>query len=117
MNYNIKGTELDITDELRTYVEKRLAQADKFVGADSTAHADVELAHSPVRDGKQYRAEFTVSCKGQVYRAEEWGTALHEAIDLAAAELTSELSRDKKKHLSIVRRSAAKAKDMMRFWR
>jgi putative sigma-54 modulation protein len=117
MNYNIKGTEVTITDELRSYVESRLAQTDKFLGDDSTAHCDVELAYEAVRDGHKYRAEFTVSSRGEVYRASEWGSALHEAIDLAMAELMQELRRNKEKRLDIVRRGAAKAKNMLRFWR
>jgi ribosomal subunit interface protein len=117
MNYNIKGTEVTITDELRSYVESRLAHADKFIGNDSTAHCDVELAHEAVRDGDKFRAEFTLSSRGEVYRASEWGSALHEAIDLAMAELTQELRRHKEKRLDVVRRGAAKAKDLLRFWR
>lgn len=117
MNYNIKGTELDITDELRTYVEKKLAAAEKFIPDDGSAHADVELAYSPVRDGNKYRAEFNVMHKGELYRAEEWGSALHEAIDLAIADVVRELSRDKQKRVDVMRRGAAKAKEILRFWR
>lgn len=114
MNYNIKGSGLPVTDELRTYVEKKLGQADKFLGGDSTAHADVEFEHSQVRDGGKYRAEFTVSASAQVYRAEEWGTTLHEAIDVAAAELVKELRRDKKRHIALVRRGGAIIKGVLR---
>lgn len=114
MNYNIKGTNLAITPELRAYVEKKLGSADKFVNGDTTAHADVELEHSPLRDGGQYRAEFNLSAGGGLYRAEEWGSQMHEAIDLVINALIAELRRTKKKHLKLVRHGAARIKDFIR---
>lgn len=117
MNYNIKGTELAITTELRGYVEKCLSQADKFLQSDSSAHTDVELQYSSMRDGGKYRAEFTVSAAGALYRKEEWGTTMHEAIDLASAGLIKELRQHKKKKMHFVRRGAGKVKDIIRGFR
>ena len=117
MNYNIKGTGLGITDELRSYVERQLAHADKLVGDDTTAHTDVELEFSQMRDGGKYRAEYTLSCGGSVYRASEWGTTLHEAIDLAGAALVSELRQNKKKRLHVLRRTGTAVKEYLRGWR
>jgi len=114
MNYNIKGTGLPVTDELRTYVEKNLGGAEKFLAGDSTVHANVELEHSPLRDGPKYRAEFTVSAGGQVYRAEEWGSTMHEALDLAGTQLVKELRRTKSRHIALVRRGGAIIKDAIR---
>lgn len=117
MNYNVKGTGVQLTDEIRTYVEKRLGHADKFLKHDSTAHVDVELQYQTSEDGKKYRAEFTLSSEGNVYRAEAMGDTLHEAIDLGAADLTSELSRMKAKSRDRVRRGAGKFKDFIRGFR
>lgn len=117
LNYNIKGTGLDINDELRAYVEKRLPQAEKFLQGDTTAHADVELERDALRDGPHFRAEFTVSVHGNVYRAESWGESVQAAVDVAIDELSSELRRSKTKRLDIVRRSAAKAKQMLQGFR
>jgi ribosomal subunit interface protein len=114
MNHNIKGTGLSVTDELRGYVEKKLAGADKFVAGDTTAHADVELEFAQVRDGGKYRAEFNLSAGGGLYRAEEWGSTMHEAIDLSIAVLENELRKTKKKHMHLVRRGGAAIKDAIR---
>ncbi len=117
MNYNIKGTGIEVTDELRGYVERQLAHADKFLSPDPTAHVDVELQY--LEDGRsgKYRAEFTASASGEVYRAERWGQTMHEAIDVAGAELAQELSRDKKKKQSVLRRTSVRVKEYLRGWR
>ena len=114
INYNVKGTGIPVTDELRSYVEKKLSATEKFLQGDSTAHTDVEFEYSQVRDGGKYRAEFTLSSGSTVYRAEEWRDTLHEAIDVAAAELTKELRRNKRKSLHLMRRGGAIIKDVMR---
>lgn len=114
MNYNIKGTEVTITPELRTYVEAKLSPADKFLAGDSTAHVDVELQFLAGERGKKNRAEFTATAAGESYRAQERGDTLHEAIDLAATEFTRVVRRNKKRNLALVRRSAAKVKDLIR---
>lgn len=118
MNYNIKGTGIPITDELRAYAEKRLASLDKFLNDKEAARTDVELELSPLVDGPKYRAEMMLHDPGaRVMRAEARGTALHEAIDLAAGELFSELTRSKKKRLHLLRHGAVKVKEYLRGWR
>jgi putative sigma-54 modulation protein len=122
MNYNIKGTNIAVTDELRIYAERQLAHASKLVGTDTTAHADIELEYDEHHEGApgssgKYRAEFTVSVSGTLYRASERGSTLHEAIDLAAGELLSELRQGKKKRLHTFRRAAVRVKEYLRGWR
>lgn len=117
VNYNIKGTEVPVTDELRSYAERQLAHAQKLLQGDPTAHVDVELKYESVRDGGKYGAEFTLQSEGQVYRADCWGTTLHEAMDVAGAELMRELSKAKKKKHSMFRRTAVKVKEYLRGWR
>lgn len=117
MNYNIKGTEVSVTDELRAYVERQLAHAEKFLSGGPAAHVDVELAYEAVRDGGKYRAEFTLQSGGEVHRAESFGTTLHEAIDLSGAELMRELAKAKEKRHSLFRRTAVRVKEYLRGWR
>lgn len=114
LNYNIKGTGLEISDELRRYAEKKLQQTEKFLQGDTAAHADIELEHDALRDGDRNRAEFTLTAAGGLYRAESWGETMHSALDLAIAGLLAELSRDKNKRIDLVRRGAAKAKEFLR---
>lgn len=116
MRYNIQGSELTITPEIRTYVEKQLVHVEKFTRHPDVARADIELAYRP--DGVGYRAEITLhNPGGEAARAEALGTGLHEVIDIAVSELSRELSQTKRKHLQTLRRGAARAKDYLRGFR
>jgi putative sigma-54 modulation protein len=115
MNYNIKGTSVDITDELRTYLEKKLSVLDKFLADDAGARVDAELGYL-ASEAKQYRAELMLHDKVQL-RAEATGATLHEAMDIAVGELVQELTRAKKKRRSVFRHSAVKVKEYLRGWR
>ncbi len=117
LNYNIKGTGLSVNDEIRAYVEKRLAHIEKFVRTDSTAHVDVEIEHQTSEDRKRYRTELTLSSGGGVFRAEALGDTLHESIDLAEGEMTREVSRAKKRTVYLARHGAMRAKEVVRGFR
>lgn len=117
LNYNIKASGLEMSDEIRAYVEKNLAHLEKFLAEDSTAHVDVEVQYLPEGRSGKFRTEFTVGSQGAVYRVERWGGALHESIDLAREELVAELRRAKEKRVHMLRRSAQRVKDYLRGWR
>lgn len=115
MQYNLKGTDLGITPEIREYLEKKLASLDKFVANPGAERTDVELQYL-VGEARMYRAEFTYREPGlgNSLRAEARGTTLHEAIDLAEAELFREMTRIKEKRTNVMRRSAARVKDFLK---
>ena len=118
MNYNIKGTEVAITDEIRSYLEKKLEHLDKFLHNAEAARADVELQYLPSQ-AKVYRAEVMLHAPSlhAPVRAEGEGAGLHEAIDKVASELAAELTRDKKRRQHILRRGASRIKDYVRGFR
>ena len=118
MNYNLKGTNLSITPEIRDYLERKLAGLDKFIADKDAARADVELQYLPDEE-RMYRAEVMLSdphMKASL-RAQARGQTLHEAIDIATGEVSVELARAKKKHLHLLRRGSGKVKDILRGFR
>jgi ribosomal subunit interface protein len=114
MQYNLKGTSLDLTAEVRGYIEKKLNRLDELVH-DDAARTDVELAYLESEE-KTYRAELMLH-DGFVLRAVARGQTLHEAVDVAFGELYTELTRAKDKKRSLVRRGAVRAKEFIRGWR
>jgi len=117
MQYNIKGTGLSVTDEIRGYVEKKLEHIEKFIRDDASGMADVECEYTASEEGPKYRAEFMVSIGKDIYRAEARGETLHEALDVSSAHIVEEVRRAKKKRLHVFRSSAAKVKEYLRGWR
>jgi ribosomal subunit interface protein len=112
MNYNIKGTDVTVTDELRTYVEKKLAALDKIAGRDS-ARVDVVVAYLESEE-KQYWAEMNLHDTGLPLHAEARAATLYGAIDATAGELTEEINKAKSKRKDEARHDAVKGKEMLR---
>lgn len=118
MQYNIKASGVSASDEVRGYVEKKLAVLEKFVSDPTVVRADVELNYLESEE-KNYRAEFAIfdPALPEAARTEARGQALHEAIDLCVSELQEELTRKKKKRIDLVRRTAVRVKEYLRGWR
>lgn len=116
MHYNLKASEVTLTEEIRAYLEKRLTTLEKFVHDPESARVDVEL-HFKQSEEKMYRAEYMLHAPEfkEPLRAEAKGSTLHEAIDVTLGELHSSLRKIKGKRLHFVRRQAKKVKDF--FWR
>ena len=115
MQHNLKGTNIDLTQEIRAYIDKKLSGLDSLLQNGSSARADVELEYL-VSEGRAYRAELMLRDGGLV-RAEARGRTLHDAFDQAVQELFLELSRGKKKRIHTLRHSAARVKEYLRGWR
>ncbi len=117
MNYNVKGTGIAVTTELRAYVEKTLQHAEKFLRSNRDARADVELEFAESEGGQKYRAEITLMYDGEMYRAEKRGDSMHAAIDMVGEDIARELVRMKKKRIHMLRHSAGRVKDFIRGFR
>lgn len=115
MQYNIKGTELHITDGNRSYVEKRIRALDKYFGRKSGVRIDIELEFMKDEE-KKFRAEGTLHDHGfeGENRAEAMGDTIHEAIDIMVNTLNAELSRSKKKLIDEKRKGGLMFKNIIR---
>jgi ribosomal subunit interface protein len=118
MRYALKGTNIDLTDEIRSYIDAKLRGFDGLLAAPEAARVDIELQYL-LNEERTYRAEMTLHDPGAQApaRAEARGHALHEAIDKAVQELFEELTRAKRKKRGLFRRSAVRVKEYLRGWR
>ncbi|HEY4502808.1 MAG TPA: ribosome-associated translation inhibitor RaiA [Candidatus Paceibacterota bacterium] len=112
MNINIKGTNLELTADVREYLTKRLRAFEKFLDKDDTSVVcDVELARSTHhQQGDVFRAEITMHTRRGVNRAESVGETVESAIDGVKREVIRELRRAKRKEVHLLRRGGAKLK-------
>ncbi len=117
MNYNLKGTGLALTGEVRSYLDKKLVHTEKFMGTGLPFQLDVELEFIAGAAGPKYRAEYTLARGKEIIRTQAQGSTLHEAIDIASDELSQKIAkmRDKRRHL--FRRGAARIKEYLRGFR
>jgi putative sigma-54 modulation protein len=87
MQLNVKGKNLEVSDAIRTYAERKLAKLDKQL---QTTRVELELAveKNPSVSANQV-AEATVWLKGHTLRAREATRDMKASID----ELTEKLLR------------------------
>lgn len=86
MLVNFKSRNLEITDALKEYTEKRLSRFDKLIGAEE---ATVMMRN--IKDRK--RIEITIPFHGVVIRGEEEGYDMYACIDNVTDKLESQIHK------------------------
>lgn len=109
MRIILKGTNVELTQELRDYVDEKIGGLDKFLkNVDGTLEARVELAKTTRhhQQGNIYRAEVNLDFSGKVLRVEEEREDLFSAIDGVEDELKRRIVSYKDKRNTEMRRGA-----------
>ncbi|NHN33896.1 ribosome hibernation-promoting factor, HPF/YfiA family [Paenibacillus agricola] len=96
MKFNIRGQNIEVTEPLKDYVEKKLAKLEKYFETPPTSDVNVTLS---VIKGLQ-TVEVTIPLKGVMLRAEEKNNDMYASIDL----VTDKLERQIRKHKTKVNR-------------
>jgi len=91
MNYTLKGTNIEITDAIRSHLDEHVAKLTKYHSGITVARFEVELTTHHHHKGKIFRSEGNVSVPGKLLRAEETHEDLYAAIDSMARTLKREL--------------------------
>lgn len=114
---NVKGSNLELTDELKILIEQKITPIEKFLPKDETdIKCDVEIEKiNDQQSGNIFRAEINLFVAGIKYRAEKTEDQIEKAIDRARDELKKEVRRSRGKHDSLIKRGGRKIKDMLRF--
>jgi len=94
MQIDVKGRNLQVTDEIREYAEKRLAKIAKQVS--ELAELDLEVADENV-PGDPIAAEVVLRLKGTELRAKEVSKDPKHAINLVADNLERQVKRHRDK--------------------
>ena len=113
---NVKGSNLELSSEVRNYLDKRLKSLGKFVDKDDTSVVcDVELERlKHHQHGDVFRAEITLHTRRGTNRAESTGETIEAAIDGVKADVLRELRRAKRKEGHLLRRGGARLKEFTR---
>jgi len=88
MQLQIKGKNLEVSESIRDYAERKLAKLDKLVHDDARIEIELAVERNPSVADNQV-AEATVRLKGHTLRAREASGDMKASID----ELTEKLLR------------------------
>lgn len=120
MKLNVKGTNLTLSPDVSSYLDKKLAVVRKLIDHEETVVCSVELARNTHHvSGDVFKAEITLEIPGRpgLFRADASGQTIESAIDGAQEEMLGELRKQKRKYLHLLRRGGQKLKDMVRGFR
>jgi putative sigma-54 modulation protein len=109
MQIEVKGRNLQVTDEMREYVDRRFNKIAKQVS--ELATLDLELADENV-PGEPIAAEVVLHLKGVQLRAKEVAKDPKHAINLAADNMERQVKRHREKRRG--RRESRAAADVSR---
>lgn len=108
MQLTVKGRNIEITDRLRSYVEKKIGKLDRYLP--DILEARVELAEEASQKSSQRQvAQVTVRSDGTLLRAEERSNDIFTAIDAVAEKLHRQIRRYKGKRRRKLERAQAYA--------
>lgn len=113
---NIKATNIDLTEELRDYIEKRVTNVLRFAPNNSSDHSYIDIGKTTNhhKQGDIYKAEFNIVSAGTKFHSLSEKDEIHAAIDDAHDELARLLKESKDTKISLLRRGARSIKKMLK---
>lgn len=117
MEIQIKATNLNLTDSINEYVDKRLGALDKLIDSKDTSvlcAVEIERMNAHNKAGDMYRSEINLHIAGHEFRAESSKERLYDAIDETKNQMAKELRRNKDKQRRKYRRGGAAVKNLLR---
>ena len=120
MEIRIKTTDYEITPDVRTYLDERLAHLEKLLGSDSSAaRCEVEIGRAagrPRHGANIWFAEIQIiPPAGKRIVATNNSESLNGAIDDVKVEAERQLKRERQLHIRVARKSGAAIKNLLRF--
>lgn len=91
MEYTVRGQNIEVTEALRDFVEKKLGRLDKYFETPLQANAQVTL--SVVRG--DHDVEVTIPLPGVMLRAEEQSSDMYASIDMVVDKLERQIRKHK----------------------
>lgn len=92
LKYNVRGENIEVTDALRSYVEKRLSKLEKYFEIDSDVIAHVNLK---VYKDESSKVEVTIPLPYLLLRAEDTTDDMYKSIDFVSEKLERQIRKYK----------------------
>lgn len=93
-NYNVRGENIEVTEAIRNYAEKRVSKLEKYFQdvPEATVYVNLKVYHD-----KTAKAEVTIPLSFLVLRAEETTDDLYKSIDFVVDKLERQVRKHKTK--------------------
>lgn len=101
MQIQIKATKIELTPQIKEYVQKKMDMVEKYLGDFPVTFArfEVELTTNHHKKGEIFRAEANLSVPGELLRVEKTEKDIFKAIDKVKdhLEIVIKKYKDKKR--------------------
>ena len=119
-NIQINSLNIELTEDLKAYIEKKLVSVEKFIDlSDPSVSGDIRLIKEVGKQqtGKIYKVEMSIMTPGKKYGVSADGNSAYEAIDLAKDSILRKISGYKDKKIGLVKKGGMKIKNFLRSFR
>jgi len=91
LRFDIRGKNIEVTEALKDYVEKRLSKLEKFIEDARVAQVTLSV------EGESHKVEVTIPLNGVILRGEEETEDMYSSIDLVVDKLEKQIDKYKTK--------------------
>lgn len=119
LNKHIKATNIELTEAIRDYAEKKVDTLNKFIDKEKEALAEIEVGKTTNHHnkGEIFRAEINLKMGDKQFRAVSETADLYSSIDEMRDQIVREVKNDKNKSRALFRKGHQKIKDIMKGFR
>ena len=96
MELTIKGKNLDVTDRLRDYVNKKMGKLDRYLPTINEVRVELSVEGTKAAEDRQV-CQVTVRANGTILRAEERSVDMFTSIDTVLDKIYRQIARYKGK--------------------
>ncbi|MBQ8310505.1 MAG: ribosome-associated translation inhibitor RaiA [Clostridia bacterium] len=89
MKITVIGRQMNVYDEMKQLIEKKLAKFDKFFSGESDATVTLSCKHN------DRNIEITISAAGTLFRSEVRGESFRDALDDACSNIERQIRKNK----------------------
>lgn len=97
LDVDIYGRNMEITERIEEYVDKKVSKLDRYLNNIDQARVDLAYAKSARSAADRHVAQITVTGKGYILRAEERSDDIFAAFDSALSKMQRRIERYKGK--------------------
>lgn len=116
MNINISTKNIELTEAIKNYVNKKISTLGKFFPDATEVLASVTVGKSTHhhKEGEVFMTEINLIIDGRQYHTDESAADLYAAIDKVQSELERKITSGKSKRTALLKRGGRAVKNLIR---